>query len=120
MEHTINHTTEHPIQSNRKDEDEGISGGSSDRTFFEMFRKKGFYNALALLTIEPVSRTAFFTTIKTEGYLNEFYRVEQDLLTHKLIGYSCTPEGEIKIALTEKGLTLRKKIEDIEAMLTSP
>ena len=116
MEHTINHTTE-PI---RKDENEGISGGSSERTFFEMFRKKGFYNALALLTIKPVSRTAFFTTIKTEGYLNEFYRVEQDLLTHKLIGYSCTPEGEIKIALTEKGLTLRKKIEDIEAMLTSP
>jgi len=115
MEHTNNHTTE-PI---RKDENEGISGGSSDRTFFEMFRKKGFFNTLVLLTIKPMPRTAFFATVKKEGYLNEFYRVEQDLLTHKLVVYSCTPAGEIQIALSEKGLELRTKIESIEELITA-
>jgi len=75
---------------------------------------------LALLKVKPIARSAFFETIKTEGYLNEFYRVEQDLLTHKLIAYSCTPEGEIMLGLTEKGLTLRKMIENIETMITNP
>jgi hypothetical protein len=86
-------------------------------TFFEMFRKKGFYHSLSLLSAKPILRTAFFDEIKKQGYLNEFFRAKDDLLKHGLIAFSLSPLGEYQIAITEKGLSLRNKIVAIDTLI---
>jgi len=90
-----------------------------NKTFFEMFRKRGFFNTLTLLSRKPISQSEFFDEIKKKGYLNEFFRVKDDLLKNQLIAYSITSYGEKMIAITEKGEILRRKILEVDALIVN-
>jgi len=89
------------------------------KTFFEMFRKRGFFTTLSKLSLTPILRTQFFYEIKKGGYLNEFFRVKDDLVAYGLIAFSLTPAGEYLIALTPRGLELRERIEQVDLILSN-
>ena len=51
------------------------------------------------------------------SYPNTYFRVKQDLLDYKIIGYKLNSENEKVIYLTEKGKNIMAKIEQIEDIL---
>jgi len=86
--------------------------------FFTYFRKKGFWETLYQLSLDEISRDDFYTYFKDKDILNDYYSVEPYLLANKLIKLTIDPKGtEIMIALTEKGMLVRKKIDAINQFL---
>ena len=91
---------------------------AAQASFFDMFRKFGFYATLARLTLEPIPRSVLYSCIKNGGSLNEYYRIEYYLTAHNFIEFSIDTHGtEIMVRLTEKGLELRNRIDEINNIL---
>jgi len=83
-----------------------------------MFRRLGFYATLTSLALEPIPRSDLYSIIKNGGSLNKYYCIEYYLIAHKLIEFSIDPQGtEIMVRLTEKGLELRNRIDEINRIL---
>ena len=91
--------------------------------FFNIYRKRGFSISLVVLYEFPnhkAKEADFFQKLKdNESYLNEFYRVKQDLLDYKLIAYELDETYNKVIKVTNKGLLVLDKIKGIEEFLKS-
>ncbi len=89
--------------------------------FFKMYRKKGFGETLETLSQfkkKEIQQNLFFKSLKAnESYLNSFFRVKEDLIKIKIIGYKLDENNEKVIFLTEKGKELFKYINEIETIL---
>ncbi|MBD3353374.1 MAG: hypothetical protein GF364_17970 [Candidatus Lokiarchaeota archaeon] len=90
--------------------------------FFKAYRKKGFEETLDLLgKIEShcIKESKFFEKFaKTPNmYMNEFYRSKDDLLKNNFISYSLDEKHNRIINLTEKGIQLKKAIDEINKSL---
>ncbi|MBN2155929.1 MAG: hypothetical protein JW776_07795 [Candidatus Lokiarchaeota archaeon] len=90
--------------------------------FFALYRKKGVQETLDVLHSykgNAVKQSEFFQTLKDrESYLNSFFRVKDELLKYKLIAYRLDEDNEKVIYITERGLNLWKKIQEIEQIIT--
>jgi predicted transcriptional regulator len=86
-----------------------------------MYRKKGFGETLETLSQfkkKEIQQNLFFKSLKAnESYLNSFFRVKEDLIKIKIIGYKLDENNEKVIFLTEKGKELFKYINEIETIL---
>ena len=89
--------------------------------FFKLFRKRGFFDTMDVLNKVPnkeVAQSVFFNNLKEiDSYPITYFRVKQDLLDYKIIGYKLNSENEKVIYLTEKGKNIMAKIEQIEDIL---
>lgn len=89
--------------------------------FFKMYRKKGFGETLETISQfkkKEVQQNLFFKSLKAnESYLNSFFRVKDDLIKIKIIGYKLDENNEKVIFLTDKGKELFKYINEIEEIL---
>jgi hypothetical protein len=89
--------------------------------FFTIYRKRGFSISLQLLNDFPnhkAKEADFFQKLKdNESYLNEFYRVKQDLLDYRLLAYELDENYNKVVKVTEKGLLILDKIKGIEDFL---
>lgn len=92
-------------------------------SFFKAYRKRGFG-----LTLETLSEfknneaieSEFFQKLKEKNsYLNEFYRVKDELLRFGLIAYKLDEEYNKVVYITEKGKVLLNKIKKIDELLES-
>jgi hypothetical protein len=90
--------------------------------FFKLYRKKGVNETLDVLNNyegKAAKQSEFFQTLKDrESYLNSFFRVKDELLKYKLIAYRLDEDNEKVIYITEKGLELYNKIQEIEKIIT--
>jgi predicted transcriptional regulator len=67
---------------------------------------------------KEVAQSKFFNDLKkNDSYPNTYFRVKDDLLNYKIIGYKLNHENEKVIFLTEKGKEIMEKIEQIEDIL---
>ena len=92
------------------------------QNFFQMYRKRGFSLTLEILRNfkkKEAKEPDFFQALKdNNSYLNEFYRSKDDLLNNKLIAYKLNADYEKVICITEKGLTVLEKLEQINGLLS--
>ncbi|MHA1727300.1 MAG: hypothetical protein ACTSWY_01050 [Promethearchaeota archaeon] len=92
-------------------------------SFFKSFRKRGFGLTLEVLNKfekHEAKEKTFFKTLKDENsYLNEFYRVKDELIDFKLIGYKLDADDNYNkvIFLTDRGKEVLNKIRSIESLL---
>ncbi|TFG20518.1 MAG: hypothetical protein EU530_02855 [Promethearchaeota archaeon] len=90
--------------------------------FFKLYRKKGVNETLDVLNNykgKACKQSEFFQNLKDrESYLNSFFRVKDELLKYKLIAYRLDNDNEKVIYITEKGLELYNKIQEIEKIIT--
>jgi predicted transcriptional regulator len=88
--------------------------------FFKLYRRRGFGETLEILNgfkkKEAVQTTFFNSLKKKKSYLNSFFRVKDDLIKNGLIAYKLNQNYEKVIYLTEKGIDLNKRIDEIEDM----
>ena len=88
--------------------------------FFKLYRRRGFGETLEILNDfkkKEAIQTAFFNSLKKKkSYLNSFFRVKEELIKNGLIAYKLNKDYAKVIYLTEKGIDLIKKIDEIEDM----
>ena len=89
--------------------------------FFKLFRRRGFFDTMEVLSKAPnmeAVQSDFFNNLKKiKSYPNTYFRVKQDLLDHKIIGYKLNDENEKVIYLTEIGKEIIDRLEQIEEIL---
>lgn len=89
--------------------------------FFQLYRKRGFSLTLELLAEfedNEAKETDFFQKLKdSNSYLNEFYRVKKGLLEYGLVAYKLDENYDKVLFLTDKGLEVLAKLDEIEEML---
>lgn len=93
----------------------------ANSNFFKLFRRRGFSETLEILAECPnyeINQTQFFKILTdSNSYPNIFFRVKKDLLHHDLIAYKLDKENNKVIYLTEKGVEIWNKINEIEQLL---
>jgi predicted transcriptional regulator len=93
------------------------------RNFFQMFRKRGFSETLEILSQFPnneIIQSNFFEQLITaKSYPNSFFRVKNDLLKSKIIGYKLNESNDKVIFLTEKGKEILSLLAQIENLINN-
>lgn len=87
---------------------------------FPILRKHGFNMTLWVLNKVggKMIESEFFKKLKNEeSYLNEFFRVKQDLVSHNLIEYTLNEDNNKVINLTEYGHSVFNHIKSISSLL---
>jgi predicted transcriptional regulator len=90
--------------------------------FFKVYRKKGFNEALIVLSNNgKILESEFFKKLTESGiYFNSFYRIKPELLKYNLMVYSLDENTyDKKIELTEKGKKILILIDQINTEFTS-
>ncbi|MHA1776346.1 MAG: hypothetical protein DRO88_02310 [Promethearchaeia archaeon] len=94
---------------------------NSGTNFFKLFRRRGFSETLEILAECPnfeLQQSLFFKRLtNSNSYPNIFFRVKSDLLKHNLIAYKLDKENNKVIYLTEKGVKIWNRINEIEKLL---
>lgn len=89
--------------------------------FFNLYRKGGFSRTISILSEldgNQAEESDFFKLIRERGYyLNDFYRVKDDMLESGIISYKLNEDYEKVLYLTEKGSEIKKYLEEIEKIL---
>ena len=89
--------------------------------FFQLFRKRGFSETIEILQNFPkneaVQSKFFEKLVESNSYPNTFFRVKGSLLKHNIIAYKLNTNNEKVIFLTEKGLDVWNRIQEIEKIL---
>ena len=88
---------------------------------FALYRKRGFSLALEILDAFPdgaAKEVVFFDALKDCGsYLNEFYRVKEDLLKYSMIGYRLDGDYDKVIFLTEEGREVLHRLDKLNEFM---
>jgi predicted transcriptional regulator len=91
-------------------------------TIYSMMKKRGFAETIKILgTFEngAAPQKKFFKKFqKFNSYYNAFLRVKPFLTQHNLVDFRCDSDGTKIIYLTEKGLQVLSKLNEIEKILT--
>ncbi|MCF2140787.1 MAG: hypothetical protein K9W44_12095 [Candidatus Lokiarchaeota archaeon] len=94
---------------------------SNNTKFFRLFRRRGFSETLEILADYPnceVLQSDFFKRlVDSNSYPNIYFRVKNDLLKHDIIAYKLDKDNNKVIYLTEKGVEIWNKINEIEKLL---
>lgn len=89
--------------------------------FFSLYRKGGFSKTLSILSEfdkYEAKESRFFSKLQKKGYyLNDFYRVKDDLLEYGVISYRLDKNYEKVLYLTKKGSELYNLLQEIEELL---
>ncbi|MFX0104486.1 MAG: hypothetical protein ACFE75_03225 [Candidatus Hodarchaeota archaeon] len=84
-----------------------------------LLKKKGFKDTLCVLVKQKDHKTdkhTFYNELNKFSYYNSFFRVKEELLTRGLIEIENTNRVKY-IKLTEKGLDVYNKLNEINKML---
>lgn len=89
--------------------------------FYTLMKKRGFSETLAVLNSfdnkEAVQARFFEKFEASDSYYNAYLRVKKSLLDTGLIKFKLNDANEKVIYLTEKGLKVLKKINEIEKLI---
>lgn len=92
-----------------------------DKSFFTMFRKRGFSETLEILSNfenhQAVQSIFFEKLVKQKSYPNSFFRVKNDLITTQIIAYKLNENNDKVIYLTEKGEKILSLLEEIDHLI---
>ena len=84
-----------------------------------LLKKKGFKDTLSVLINQKDYKTdkhTFYNELNKFSYYNSFFRVKEELIKKGLIQIENTNKVKV-IKLTEKGLDIYNKLQDISNML---
>jgi predicted transcriptional regulator len=91
---------------------------------YSLFKKRGFAETLQILGSfdngEAIQKEFFKRFEEKQSYYNAYLRVKPYLVENGLINFKCTQEGTKIIYLTDKGLNLLGKLEEIEKIIEEP
>ncbi len=90
-------------------------------SIYSLFKKRGFAETIKILgTFEngAAPQKKFFKKFqKFNSYYNAFLRVKPYLTENHLVDFRCDADGTKIIYLTEKGLAVLSKLNEIEKIL---
>jgi len=91
------------------------------KKFYTLMKKRGFSETLTVLNSfdnkEAVQARFFEKFEESDSYYNAYLRVKKSLLDTGLIKFKLNDANEKVIYLTEKGLKVLKKINEIEKLI---
>lgn len=91
-------------------------------SIYSLFKKRGFAETIKILGMfenGAAPQKKFFKKFqKFNSYYNAFLRVKPYLTQQGLIDFKCDSEGTKIIFLTDKGLELLGKLNEIEQLLS--
>lgn len=86
---------------------------------YSFIKKKGFRDVLSVLTTSKnnkLDKHTFYNELNKFSYYNSFFRVKEDLIDKGLIEIENHNKKKY-IKLTNKGLTVYQKLEEINELL---
>lgn len=87
----------------------------------DVMKKKGFKDTIQILSKRKefkMNKHAFYKELNKFSYYNSFLRVKDVLLDRDVILIKKNKNKKLEISLTPKGITILKKLEDLNKIFT--
>ena len=81
-----------------------------------MMKKKGFKDTLQILSKRKdykMNKHSFYKELNKFSYYNSFLRIKEAMIEREIIAIKKGKNNKLEIHLTEKGVQMLKKLEDL-------